>query len=145
MRPTASESACATTTDGSMWCWGDNTYGQLGVGDLAMRTVPTRVGAATDWHSTAPSWDHTCALEGAAYQLSCWGRNLGGQLGVGDMVDRTTPTAVSPGTSWVEVHGGSEYTCALRSDDTLWCWGLNTSGEVGVGDTVQRATPTRVP
>ena len=84
---------CGITTDGALWCWGENTRGQLGQGDVDVeRHVPARVGT-DEYAEVAVGGAHACArrLDDA---LFCWGRNELGQLGVGDTADRTTPVRV---------------------------------------------------
>lgn len=79
---------------GALWCWGGNDSGQLGVGDTAGRTSPTRVGAESDWGVVAAASSHTCGVR-AGGQLWCWGNNYDGQLGKGDAANRSTPTRVT--------------------------------------------------
>jgi alpha-tubulin suppressor-like RCC1 family protein len=135
--------ACGIQTDASLWCWGFNFYGQLGLGDKKTRLVPTRVGASHDWSSvSAGESSSVCGIR-ADHSLWCWGANASGSLGTGDRVDRDTPTKV--GTArWLHVTVGNFYTCGIQLDHSLWCWGSNSVGQLGVGDTLERLTPTRV-
>ena len=86
----------ALKRDGTLWAWGENSYGQLGVGDTTDRSSPTQVGSAHDWAAIAPggsdSYD-TLALKKDG-TLWAWGFNRFGQLGLGDTTDRLTPTPV---------------------------------------------------
>jgi hypothetical protein len=72
-------------TDGTLWCWGKNTRGQLGIGTRDSTLVPAQVGTATDWDSVVANDSHTCALRGTRPDttLWCWGDNSEGQLGNG--------------------------------------------------------------
>ncbi len=95
--------SCGIATDGGLWCWGLNTAGALGLGDVNPRATPTRVGTATDWRSVVISRAlhtyggfgaiHTCGVRGAG-EAACWGGNRYGQLGVGDGLPRRTPTTI---------------------------------------------------
>ncbi len=81
---------CAISSERSLWCWGANAEGQLGLGDTAPRPAPARVGAASDWVAVAAGRHHACAVR-AGGGLFCWGKNDEGQLGVGDLVPREEP------------------------------------------------------
>lgn len=134
---------CALRSDGSLWCWGDNSDGQLGVGDTDNRFGPVRVGDGTDWRSLVAGALHTCAVDGAD-QLHCWGDNASGQLGLGDTDDRTTPAAVGAPASYAALAGGFGHTCALNAGGELRCWGGNGDGQLGLGDTDARLAPVAV-
>lgn len=128
---------------GSLWCWGDNNGGMLGVGDQTARDVPTRVGTGTDWLAVRGHTFHTCGLR-APGTLWCWGRNVEGQLGLGDTTRRLAPVQVGTATDWVEVALGIFHTCARRSDGSLWCAGENLQGRLGTGDQTRRNSLTQV-
>jgi len=141
---TGDSHTCGTRTNHTLWCWGYNASGQLGLGDTANRTSPTQVGSRTDWaRVSAGDGYHTCAIR-TDHTVWCWGFNGVGELGVGDTVDRSTPTQVGYGSDWYHLSAGHKQTCATRSDRTLWCWGLNNFGQLGLGDTTDRTTPTQV-
>lgn len=133
---------CATGTDGTLWCWGYNSNGQLGQGDGSARHVPTRLGTGTAWAAVSLGKDHSCALDtgGALY---CWGENRAGQLGVGDLTERSVPTEVAGGP-WAQLGAGWEHTCAVDTAGGLWCWGDNAVGSLGDGSTTSRSTPVQV-
>ena len=76
-----------------------------------------------------------------------WGVNASGQLGVGDIVRRLTPTLVSGlgfGSGVVAIDAGAAHSLALKSDGTVLAWGLNATGQLGDGTTIQRTTPVQV-
>lgn len=128
---------CARKTGGTLWCWGRNSVGQLGVGDAGDgtdRTVPTReASAATNWSALSAGNEHVCALKSTG-TLWCWGDNLAGQLGTNDTAGRTTPTQEQGASNlWTRVSAGLFSTCAVRNDNTLWCWGDNSYGQLGDG------------
>jgi cysteine-rich repeat protein len=124
---------------GSLWCWGDNEYGQLGFagtytndGTVSFQdnfTLPQQVGSDATWTAVAAGLDHTCAVK-ADRSLWCWGRNNRGQLGMGDFTTRTSPTQM-PATEWSDVSAGYSFTCAIQLDGSLWCFGANGFGELG--------------
>jgi alpha-tubulin suppressor-like RCC1 family protein len=132
-------------TNGTLWCWGDNKEGQLGIGTNAASTTPVQVFAgAAKWTTVSAGQSHTCALQ-ADGTLWCWGRNANGQLGTGSNLASAAPVALMglPAT-WVAVTAGGEHTCAVAGDGTLWCWGLNVKGQLGLGSAGSQVTPTRL-
>jgi len=84
----------ALKRDGSLWGWGNNKHGQLGLGDRDDRDRPARIGGDSDWAVAAVS-AHTLALKRDG-SLWAWGFNYNGQLGLGDAEDRPRPMRVSP-------------------------------------------------
>ncbi|MBP9686457.1 MAG: hypothetical protein KBD66_01495, partial [Candidatus Doudnabacteria bacterium] len=129
--------------DGTLWAWGSNGSGELGQGDVVLRTVPTQVGSATNWESVTAGNGFVLAVR-ADGTLWSWGDNTHGQLGQGDTTQRTSPTQVGSATDWSAVATGSGHVLALKTTGTLWSWGDNTYGQLGQGDTTQRTSPTQV-
>ncbi|HML52292.1 MAG TPA: putative Ig domain-containing protein [Propionicimonas sp.] len=88
--------------------------------------------------------DHSCAVASTG-TAKCWGYNNNGQLGTGDQVNRTAPTAVSGLTEPVKaVANGTGFSCALTQAGGVYCWGLNNYGQLGHGDTLSHYTPVEV-
>jgi hypothetical protein len=136
------DSSCGIRSDGSLWCWGSNQFGQLGSdpSDTPV-TEPTRVGASTDWAQISIDTFSACALK-MDRSLWCWGRNAEGQLGLGDTQDRYEPTQVGSLTAWTSMSVGRFHTCAGQAGGGVSCMGENSSGQLGLGDTVRRNVPT---
>ncbi|HEY4395025.1 MAG TPA: hypothetical protein VGP64_13230 [Polyangia bacterium] len=86
--------ACGVKTDGSLWCWGRNAEGQLGVGDNDDRYTPTAVAPGTSFRQASMGRFHACAVESGGI-VDCMGENSNGQLGLGDTNRRDVPTAVT--------------------------------------------------
>ena len=107
----------------------------------------TPTATPTSIRSTSLNGDasHTCGLTSAGVAY-CWGWNGEGQLGTGDMVDRTSPVMVSmpADVTFVSIHANQFHTCALTSIGTIYCWGGNGYGQLGNGTTVQSNVPTAV-
>lgn len=132
--------------DGTLWAWGTNTTGQLGLGDAIMRITPVRVGTATGWASIACGPQHTLAVK-ADGSLWAWGYSRYGRLGLGTTTNRSRPTRVGTANDWAAVACGDEFTVALKSDGSLWSWGHNSWGQLGQGDEgagTDRLSPTRI-
>ncbi|MDA8568056.1 putative Ig domain-containing protein [Euryarchaeota archaeon] len=146
---------CAILDDGSLKCWGDNNYGELGIGGTTgyggQYTTPQAVDLGTGRTAVSVSLGqyHTCALldDGS---LKCWGRNYYGELGIGGTtaynVQYTTPQTVNLGTgrTAVSVSSGQYHTCAVLDNNSLNCWGHNDFGQLGTGDTTDRTFPTPI-
>lgn len=137
---------CGTRTDGTVWCWGDNTSGQIGNGTSGGSAVtsPTKVGTATDWAQVSAGGSTTCGVKTGG-TLWCWGDNSLGQAGTGSAGGTVlSATQVGSATNWASVSVGNQHACALRTNGTLWCWGSGGSGRLGLGSTADAASPTQV-
>ena len=130
--------------DGSLWCWGQNQLGQVGDGTIDDRYEPTQVGTATDWRFVSATASHSCGIRNDD-SLWCWGNNGFGQASGDGTTSHglVTPVRVGGGT-WKTVRVGSLYTCAIRTDSTLWCWGYNVYGQLGDGSIAERSTPVQI-
>ncbi|MFZ5502324.1 MAG: Ig-like domain-containing protein [Pseudomonadota bacterium] len=133
----------ALQSDGTLWAWGLNGYGELGDGTTVTKTTPTRIGTAITWASVAVGAYHTVALQSDG-TLWAWGLNGYGQLGDGTNVDKRTPTRIGTANTWASVAAGWTHTAALQSDGTLWAWGRNDWGKLGDGTAVDKLIPTRI-
>lgn len=120
----AQSGRCAVSTTGGLYCWGQNTFGSLGVGDTSPRSSPTRVGTDSDWKVVSPGGSHTCATKGTG-ALYCWGWNAFYQLGDGTNNQRTSPVPVDAANTYLDVSVRNVASCAVRSDGALVCWGTN--------------------
>jgi hypothetical protein len=137
----------AIKTDGTLWTWGFNSYGQLGINNTPQVLVCTPVTTftgGTNWKQVAGGRSHTAAIKTDG-TLWTWGNNTNGQLGTNDTTQRPTPvTTFAGGTNWKQVAGGYFDTAAIKTDGTLWTWGRNADGELGInvaGTTTSRTTP----
>ncbi len=138
------DSSLALKKNGSLWAWGDNVAGHLGLGNAAaVIDSPTRVGTATDWAVIACGGQNSLALKKDG-SLWAWGMNDDGQLGLGDTKERNSPTRIGTASDWAGVAGGGTHSLALKRDGSLWAWGNNYSGQLGLGNTTWERSPTRV-
>ena len=141
--------SCAIYDNGSLYCWGRNDHGQLGLGSTsgredapqyvdfgAGRTV-TSLGIGS---SGAEGWEpnsHTCVVLDNG-SLMCWGANGDGQLGIGNVssngVWEPSFVNVGSGVTVISVATASSSTCALLSNQSVKCWGRNNFGQLGLGN-----------
>jgi alpha-tubulin suppressor-like RCC1 family protein len=124
---------CALASPGgAAWCWGDNSYGQLGDGSSATnRYTPVATSGGQLYSAIAAGDSHTCALASPGGDAWCWGYNYVGQLGDGSGSNRRIPVAVSGGRSYSAIATGEDHTCALASPGGVpWCWGWNYNGQL---------------
>jgi alpha-tubulin suppressor-like RCC1 family protein len=140
-------SACARTSVGTIYCWGNNSYGQLGDGTTTSRSIPMplSIPAGQTFASITAGYGHTCAST-IVDTIYCWGDNGYGQLGIGDTVDRTSPAMVSMsvGVSSPSLSVGARHTCLRTSTGTFYCWGDNADGQLGNGTILQSNRPVLV-
>lgn len=142
------DNTCAIRTDGTLWCWGDNRYGQLGLGNQTGQDLPQQVStpAATGWARATSGFFHTCATR-TDTTLWCWGDNYWGELGIGHHPDQHQPAQVTtPGPhEWASVRSSGQDTCAIRrTAGTLWCWGDDANGVLGIGPRPSQYRPQQV-
>ena len=149
VRP-GSESAGAIKTDGTLWVWGDNTAGCLGLNDSpdglpsgsTFRSSPVQVGSLTTWTAGVNIDEAGAGIIGG--KLYTWGANSEGQLGQGDTTNRSSPTQVGSLTNWSKVSVGNEAIVAVKTDGTLWAWGKADNGQLGDGTVIAKSSPIQV-
>ena len=134
---------CALKHDGTVWCWGGNSSGQIGDGTTTSRTSPTEVSALATVVGISAGTAHTCAVKNDG-SVFCWGYNDASQLGDGTTIDQSTPVQVAAMANAIDVHGGGAYSCARKADGSAWCWGHGEWGELGSGSIILRSPPVQV-
>jgi len=136
----------AIQTDGTLWAWGCNEFGQVGNGTTTNRTSPVKIGTDTNWKSVSAGNDHTVAIKTDG-TLWAWGRNDSGQLGNGESGDgkfKSAPIKIGTDTNWKSVSAGGYHTAAIQTDGTLWTWGRNDSRQLGDGTETNCASPMQI-
>jgi alpha-tubulin suppressor-like RCC1 family protein len=134
----------ALQADGTLWAWGENSFGQLGDGTLTERLLAVRVEGITGVKAVAGGGSHTLALTDDG-RVWTWGLNEHGELGDGTTVSRALPTPVPNLQGVVAIAAGQYHSLAVKADGTLWAWGANSVGQLGVGSAASRSTPGQVP
>ncbi|MGA3058495.1 MAG: hypothetical protein ABSE70_10755 [Candidatus Limnocylindrales bacterium] len=151
---------CAVRSDGTVWCWGLNDYGQLGNGSTTSSSTPVQVhgvggtGNLTGVSQVSANGKFTCARISASQSVVCWGRNASGQLGTGTADGNDQPHAnpaavvgvggVGTLTGVSSITTGANHACALLSGGGVDCWGLNDHGQLGNNTTTNSASPVQV-
>lgn len=128
---------CGLTDAGDVWCWGDNSYGQLGDGTDQPRATPVKVTGGVKFASLSAGGSFTCGigLDGFMY---CWGLNATSQLaqasadrcGTSQVMCAKSPLKYAK-RSFTDVAAGTRYACALDPVGAPWCWGFDFLGETG--------------
>ncbi|MDP2004829.1 MAG: hypothetical protein Q8K45_04070 [Rubrivivax sp.] len=134
----------ALSGDGqTLWAWGDNQQGQLGLGDTTTRGLPTAVGGLPALRAIAGGVDHTLALasDGSVW---AWGSNRAGALGDGSLNARTVPQRINGVGGVIAIAAGNGRSFALRADGSLLAWGENSTGALGLGTTTDMRVPAPV-
>ena len=117
-----SQHACALKPDGTVWCWGYNNYGQLGIGHTSNRNTPQQVQNLSNVVQIDLGYNHSCALK-ADGKVWCWGYNGHGQLGQNNTSHYNTPRQVQNLSNVASIRLGIYRSCAMKADGTVWCWG----------------------
>ena len=134
----------AIKANGTMWCWGRNEGGALGLNEVDINySSPIQIGTDSDWsllsHMGGEATYGAIKTDGTLWM---WGASGQGKLGTGDEVNRSSPHQI-PGEYDV-IACGRTNSCAIKSDGTLWSWGNAVYGGLGLNDTVKRSSPTQV-
>jgi len=129
--------------NGNVMAWGNNAYGQLGLGDRSNRSTPVTIVGLTGVKQLVSGGHHTLALmeDGT---VKAWGYNGDGRLGLGDMTSRLVPTVVSGVTEVKQLVAGFDYSLALMEDGTVKAWGNSAKGQLGLGNTTNQMIPATV-
>ncbi len=142
--------ALAPKANKTLWAWGGNSYGRLGTNSQTTYSSPVQIGSDTDW-APATNWESVSqGTVNASYfiksngTLWSWGQNDyfrgPGILGHNDTVNRSSPTQVGTGTTWLKISSAYGYStqsvAAIKSDGTLWTWGKNNYGQLGINSPV---------
>jgi alpha-tubulin suppressor-like RCC1 family protein len=138
-------SNAAIRSDGTLWAWGSNNTGNLGIGDRVYKFSPVQVGALSTW-SKVNKWEYTSAAIKTDGSLWTWGANSNGQLGLTDVISRSSPVQVGALTDWSEVGVGESHCVAIKTDGSIWTWGTNSNGQLGNNgsSTVAYSSPVQV-
>ena len=135
----------AIKTDGTLWTWGANQEGSLGLNNLTQYSSPVQV-PGTTWKCLSKWYSNGFVATKTDGTLWAWGKNGEGSLGQNSPSNSHVSSPVQiPGTTWDLVSSSNSSCFATKTDGTLWAWGNNgTSGKLGLGDTAHRSSPVQI-
>ncbi len=138
--------ACGLTANGSAYCWGDNTYGELGNGTFTTTYTPVAVSGGYTFTQLSAGAFFACGVV-ASGNAFCWGINI---LGVGNQplptcatgtampaLCSTVPLQVTGGYTFTSVAAGYRQACGIDTTGAAYCWGYQDYGELGNGASQQ--------
>jgi len=140
-------SSFAIKTDGTLWAWSGNNFGQLGLGNTTAYSSPKQVGLLANWSQISPTNGSTTLAIKTDGTLWAWGQGGNGMLGLGNVTNYSSPKQVGALTNWLNISSTYSYTghvLAVKQDNTLWSWGLNTYGNLGLNNTIDYSSPKQV-
>jgi alpha-tubulin suppressor-like RCC1 family protein len=133
---------CATTHPGSVYCWGDNTDGQI-AGEKGAVTEPRKMEKLEDRAVEVVSGGAHVCVRLASGSVKCWGSGDRGQLGNGGKSTSSVPVDVLYLTDVTMLAAGLHHTCAVRSEGSIFCWGEDGNGQAGASPDSSRPTLVR--
>ena len=139
-----SNSNAAVKVDGTLWLWGNNPYGVMGVNTAnnLRYSSPVQI-PGTTWSTVSFSGFTACAIKTDG-TLWSWGYNETGVLGQNDLNEKSSPVQI-PGTTWAMTAHSNGEMIATKTDGTLWAWGDGGTGRLGLNDKNNRSSPTQIP
>ncbi len=147
--------SCALNTAGNVYCWGHNTFGQLGNNSTAKTLTPVQVvgiggkGVLSSITAISGGNDFSCALSTSG-NVYCWGHNRVGQLGDGTFTEQSLSPVQVVGVGGrgtldkIAAISSGGHSCAQNTVGNVYCWGYNSYGELGNNTTKQSSTPVQV-
>jgi alpha-tubulin suppressor-like RCC1 family protein len=135
--------AVALKSDGTVWTWGFNMYGQIGNGTNTNCNVPVLVSSLSGIVSIGAGLHQSFAIKNDG-TVWVWGCNNMGQLGLGNLTNSNIPIQNTLLTSIVAIAGGWRHGIALKNDGTVLAWGVNQYGQLGNGNFVDSSVPVPV-
>lgn len=137
------EFSLAIKTNGTLWAWGDNFFGQLGDTSTDDRNTPVQIGLATNWAIVSAGTQHALGLKTNG-ELWAWGTNNTARFSSTLPAFSYTPIQMGTDTDWSKVVAARDHGVALKTNGTFWTWGSNATGQLGDGTTVDKPSPINI-
>jgi len=137
----------AIKTDGTLWAWGNNSNGGLGLNHNDKRSSPVQVPGttwSTDQKKVCMGYEFGAAIKTDG-TLWMWGEDNKGQLGQNSHVTYSSPIQVGTDSTWRSIRLGSSASIATKTDGTLWSWGMSADGVGGINSTGNVSSPVQIP
>ncbi|WP_395044213.1 T9SS type A sorting domain-containing protein [Flavobacterium sp.] len=119
----------AIKTTGTLWSFGLNNTGQLGINNVVNQNLPVQVGTSSNWSKIDAGNQHSLAIDNSGF-IYAWGNNTFGQLGDGTNTTSLIPIIISTANNWAEVSAGFDHSMALNTNGNLFTFGNNTNGQL---------------
>ena len=133
----------AIKTDGTLWGWGRDIFGEIGLNVTGNKNSPNQVGALTTWLEVASGAYSTVATQTDG-TLWCWGQGAGGQPGQNNTINKSSPTQVGTDTDWAKTGATKEANFAIKNSGTLWGWGNGSQGRLGQDSQISYSSPVQL-
>ena len=137
------KSGLAIKTDGALWAWGSNVFGETGQPTVSRTASPMQVGALTTWLTIAAGFYTSYAIKTDG-TLWSWGYNAQGRLGTNNTTTYSSPVQIGALTTWLKVASGAYHVLAINTTGELYAWGSNDFGGLGQGNTTSTSSPVQV-
>ncbi len=134
----------ALDESGNLVAWGNNSWGNLGIGTYSSVYTPAQISSMSDVASVCAGHNHVLALMSDSTLMS-WGQNISGQLGYGNYASSNFPMNISGINNVIAIAAGKNHSLALTSFGNVYAWGLNSFGQLGIGNLNNVNVPTLIP
>jgi alpha-tubulin suppressor-like RCC1 family protein len=140
-----SPNTLAIKNNGTLWSWGNNLYGQLGLSNQTYYSSPKQVGALTNWLQVSAGHEYTLAVK-TDNTLWGWGYTFNGTIGNGSsgFGNIQSPVQVGAAISWSKTSAGYNVSHGISTSGALYAWGANGGGQLGLGNTTDQSLPQQV-
>lgn len=131
-------------TNGTLWGWGHNLHGSLGIGSVEIQLEPIQIGTDSNWKEIFTGCGFHCYAIKNDSSIWAWGFNSNGQLGDNSLKNIIEPVRFDKNKEWSKISVGFDHSIGLKFDGTLWTWGGNSHGQLGIGTNINEIKPKQI-